>query len=69
MLQKAGIVQPVQRLCYELGDRGVVVLFPAGKTNVSLLHKVRTGSGAHTASCTIGTGGGGCFPEDKAAGT
>jgi hypothetical protein len=32
----------------------------------SLLHSVQTGSGAHTASCTMGTGG--SFPGGKAAG-
>jgi hypothetical protein len=39
------------------------VRFPAEARNVSLLHKVETGSGAHPASYAIGTGG--CFPGVK----
>jgi hypothetical protein len=42
------------------------VRFPAGARDFSLLHRVQTGSGAHPASYTIGTGG--SFPGDKAAG-
>jgi hypothetical protein len=31
------------------------VLFPAGAGNISLLHRVQTGSGAHLASYPMGT--------------
>jgi hypothetical protein len=42
------------------------VRFPAGARDVSLLHSVHTGSGAHLASYPMHTGGD--FPEGKAAG-
>jgi hypothetical protein len=51
---------------YGLDDRGSRVRFPAGAGNVSLHHRVQTGSGAHPASCPMGTR---CsFPRGKAAG-
>jgi hypothetical protein len=31
------------------------VRFPAGERNVSLLHSIQSGSGAHTSSCPLGT--------------
>jgi hypothetical protein len=50
---------------YGLDDQGSWVQFPAGAGNFSLLHRVRTDSGAHPASYSIGTGG--SFPGIKAA--
>jgi len=42
------------------------VRFPAGAGNISLRHRVQTGSEAYPASYQISTGG--SFPEVKAAG-
>jgi hypothetical protein len=41
---------------YGLDNPGSGVRFPAGAGNVFLLHRVQTGSGAHQASCLMGTG-------------
>jgi hypothetical protein len=50
---------------YGLDDRAIGVRSPAGaKDFFSYSLFVRTGSGAHTASCTMGTGG--PFPGAKA---
>jgi hypothetical protein len=43
------------------------IRFPTGAGNCSLLHHVQTGSGAHPASCPMGTRG--YFPGNKAAGS
>jgi hypothetical protein len=51
---------------YGLDDRGSGNRFPEGAGNFSLLHRVHTGSGAHSASYAMGTGG--SFPGSKAAG-
>jgi hypothetical protein len=51
---------------YGLDDRGSGLRFPAGAGNLSLLHRVQNGSGAHPASYPIGTGI--YFPGGKAAG-
>jgi hypothetical protein len=40
-----------------LDDRAIGVRFPAGAKNFSYGLFVQTGSGAHPASCTMGTGG------------
>jgi hypothetical protein len=53
-------------LGYGLDDRGSRVPFSAGTENFSLHHRVQNGSGAHTASYPMGTGG--SFPGGKAAG-
>jgi hypothetical protein len=46
-----------------LEDRAIEVRFPAGAKNFSSSLSVKTGSGAHPASCTLGTG---CpFPVGK----
>jgi hypothetical protein len=50
---------------YGLNDRAVGVRVPVG-TRFSPLHNVQIGSGAHSASYPIGTGG--SFPGGKAAG-
>jgi hypothetical protein len=42
---------------YELNDRAIGVRSPAGAKDFSSSLYVQTGSGAHPASCTIGTGG------------
>jgi hypothetical protein len=42
-------------LCYGLNDRSSRVRFPTGAGNVSLHHRVQSSSGAHPASCTVGT--------------
>jgi hypothetical protein len=42
-------------LGYGLDDRGSRVRFPAGAGNVSLHHRVQSGSGAHPASYPMGT--------------
>jgi hypothetical protein len=42
---------------YGLDDRAIGVRSPAGAKDFSSILCVQTGSGAHTASCTMGTGG------------
>jgi hypothetical protein len=49
---------------YGLDDRAIVVRSPAGAKDFSSSLYVQTGSGAHPASCTMGTGG--PFPGGKA---
>jgi hypothetical protein len=49
---------------YGLDDRAIGVRSPAGATDFSSILCVQTGSGAHPASCTMGTGG--PFPGGKA---
>jgi hypothetical protein len=50
---------------YRLDDRTIGVRFSEGAVYFSLHHRVQTGSGAHPASYTMGTGG--SFPGGKAA--
>jgi hypothetical protein len=50
---------------YGLDDRAIGVLFPAGAKDFSSSVCVQTGSGAHPASCPMGTGG--PFPGGKSA--
>jgi hypothetical protein len=50
---------------YGLDDRAIGVRFPAGEKDFSSSLCVQTGSGAHPASCTVGTGG--PFPGGKSA--
>jgi hypothetical protein len=47
-----------------LDDRAIGVRSPAGAKDFSSILCVQTGSGAHPASCTMGTGG--PFPGSKA---
>jgi hypothetical protein len=49
---------------YGLDDRAIGVRSPAGAEESSSILGVQTGSGAHPASCTMGTGG--PFPGGKA---
>jgi hypothetical protein len=42
---------------YGLDDRAIGVRSPAGVKDFSCILCVQTGSGAHPASCTMGTGG------------
>jgi hypothetical protein len=49
---------------YGLDYRAIGVRSPAGAEDFSSSHCVQTGSGAHPASCTMGTGG--LFPGGKA---
>jgi hypothetical protein len=42
---------------YGLDDRAIGVRFPAGTKDFSSSLSVQTSSGAHPASCTMGTGG------------
>jgi hypothetical protein len=49
---------------YGLDDRAIGVRSPAGTEDFSSNLCVQTGSGAHPASCTMGTGG--PFPGGKA---
>jgi hypothetical protein len=49
---------------YRLDDRAIGVRSPAGAEDFSSNLRVQTGSGAHPASCTMGTGG--PFPGSKA---
>jgi hypothetical protein len=42
---------------YWLDDRAIGVRSPAGANNFSSILCVQTGSGAHSATCTMGTGG------------
>jgi hypothetical protein len=51
---------------YGLDDREIKVRYPAKVKGFFPVACVRTGSGAHPASCTMGTGG--PFPRAKAAG-
>jgi hypothetical protein len=51
---------------YGLDDRAIGVRSPAGAKDFSSTLSVQTGSGAHPASCTMGTGG--PFPGVSAAG-
>jgi hypothetical protein len=53
-------------LSYGLDDRSSRVRFPAGGGNLSLYYRVQNGSGAHSASCPMGSRG--SFPGNKAAG-
>jgi hypothetical protein len=55
-----GLSQSNTRHRLRLGEGGVDVRFPVQARHFSILHKVQTGSGAHTASYTMGTRG--CFP-------
>jgi hypothetical protein len=50
---------------YELDDRAIGVRSPAGAKDFSYILCVQTGSEAHPASCTMGTGG--PFPGGKSA--
>jgi hypothetical protein len=50
------MAQSVQQLGDGLDDRGLGVRFPAGLKDLSLLYNVRTSSGAHPPSYTMGTG-------------
>jgi hypothetical protein len=50
---------------YGLDDRAIGVRSPAGARDFSSILCVQTGSGAHPASCTMGTGG--PFPGGKSA--
>jgi hypothetical protein len=50
---------------YGLDDRAIGVRSPAGAKDFSSRLCVQTGSGAHSASCTMGTGG--SFPGGKSA--
>jgi hypothetical protein len=45
-----------------MDDRGIVVRFTASARHLSLLKIVPTGSGAHSASYLMCTGGGGVIP-------
>jgi hypothetical protein len=49
---------------YELDDRAIEVQSPVEAKDFSSSLCVQTGSGAHPASCTMGTGG--PFPRSKA---
>jgi hypothetical protein len=50
---------------YGLDDRAIGVRFPAGAKDFPTILCVQTGSGAHPASCPMGTG---CpFPGGKSA--
>jgi hypothetical protein len=49
---------------YGLDDRAIGVRSPSGEKDFSSNLCVQTGSGAHPASCTMGTGG--PFPGGKA---
>jgi hypothetical protein len=49
---------------YGLDDRAIGVRSPVGAEDFSSSLCVQTGSGAHPASCTMGTGG--SFPGGKA---
>jgi hypothetical protein len=57
---------PLHLLFVLSDDRGSRVRFPTGAGNFSLHHRVQNGSGAHPASCPMGTRS--SFPGVKAAG-
>jgi hypothetical protein len=50
---------------YGLDDRAIEVRSPAGAKDFSSILYVQAGSGAHPASCTVGTGD--PFPGGKSA--
>jgi hypothetical protein len=50
---------------YGLDDRAIAVRSPVGAKDFSSILCVQTGTGAHPASCTMGTGG--SFPGGKIA--
>jgi hypothetical protein len=50
---------------YGMHDRAIGVRSPVGAKDFSSILCVQTGSGAHPASCTVGTGG--PFPGGKSA--
>jgi hypothetical protein len=50
---------------YGLDDQAIGVRSPAGAKDFSSILRVQTGSGAHPASCPMGTGG--PFPGGKSA--
>jgi hypothetical protein len=58
--------QSVYRLGYWLDNRGIRLRLAIETRDFSLPHKVKTSSGAHSASYTVGTCG--YFPSGKAAG-
>jgi hypothetical protein len=60
--KRAGLAQAVSD--YGLDDQAIEVRSPAGATDFSSSLCVHTGSGAHPASCPMGTGG--PFPGGKA---
>jgi hypothetical protein len=60
----AAVAQSVQRFDYWLDNRAIAVRSPAEANNFSSNLCVQTGSVAHPASCTMGTGG--SFPRAKA---
>jgi len=64
---RAVITQTVYGLDFKLDDRGYRVLFPARFGNFSLYHHVQNGSGAYTASFSMGTRV--SSPRGKAAGS
>jgi hypothetical protein len=47
-----------------LDDRAIEIRFPAGAKDFSSILCIQTGSGAHSTSCPMGTGG--PFPGGKA---
>jgi hypothetical protein len=53
-------------LGYRPDDRGSRVRFPTGAGNFCLHHRILNGSGAHSASYSMGTRG--SFPPGRAAG-
>jgi hypothetical protein len=60
MYSKADPLEPgssVSMSDYGLNDRAIGVRSPAGAKDFSSILCVQTGSGAHPASCTMGTGG------------
>jgi hypothetical protein len=62
MKEGADIARLVYRLGYRLEGRGTILRFPAEGRDVSL-RDVQTGSGAHSTSYEVGTGG--SFPRVK----
>jgi hypothetical protein len=54
----------VYKFIYGLDDRAIGVRSPAGAKDFSSTLCIQTGSGAHPASCPVGTGG--PFPGGKA---
>jgi hypothetical protein len=47
----------IERIGYGLDNRGVLVPFPIGARDISLLQSVETGPGAHPASYSVDAGG------------
>ena len=52
---RAGIADSKCWLGHTLENQGIVIRFAAGRTDLSLVHSIQTGSEAQSTSCLVGT--------------